>query len=464
MELFGFQNENEALFTSFVELLDNCVDAVISNTSIDREEKEINICLTPSKSGGTYCFSTVDNGIGMTGDSIPSLCGGMFSTSKGDSQSQTIGKYGVGLKAILLFYHATLTVSSSTRNEDCVTSYRLCLDPIGDRCSPLTVLKRKSVLKPEQLKSSLSGTQITIDSIKGDDSILYHQVEEYFHRLIALFPPFHLHIQITSHSSLEYHPPHLCSNRLFSFHEIGFASSREFSSTFHEESFDIDCFTLLLPTSSPIATEVRHQDDHASILLLRYVNYKPLLADSGGCGITKGFLQYSHWARYGYSLRWHDDSIRKGVTVIDGRGMNSKDVSERDLLVFVFHVQTRDRVRFSSLKKSALVESDRLKKGIKHCVTEVMNDVQRQFPTQFISKRQSKQLYIFRDVIPSVANSVTNLLSLMDPEKRQQCLSVLSLSSDSLSSVENHLIDSMNSILAKPIEDAKRRKRDNETT
>ena len=59
MELFGFQNENEDLFTSFVELLDNCVDAVISNTSIDREEKEINICLTPSKSGGTYCFSTV---------------------------------------------------------------------------------------------------------------------------------------------------------------------------------------------------------------------------------------------------------------------------------------------------------------------------------------------------------------------------------------------------------------------
>lgn len=52
--------------------------------------------------------------------------------------------------------------------------------------------------------------------------------------------------------------------------------------------------------------------------------------------------------------------------MIDGRGMNSKDVSERDLLVFVFHVQTRDRVRFSSLKKSALVESDRLKKGIKH--------------------------------------------------------------------------------------------------
>ena len=140
----------------------------------------------------------------MKGDSIPSLCGGMFSTSKGDSQSQTIGKYGVGLKAILLFYHSTLTVSSSTRDEDCVTSYRLCIDPVGDSSSPLTVLKRKAVPKPEQLRSSLSGTQITIDNIKGDDSLLYHQVEEYFHRFIAMFPPFHLQIHITSHSSLEY--------------------------------------------------------------------------------------------------------------------------------------------------------------------------------------------------------------------------------------------------------------------
>ena len=62
MELFGFQNENEALFTSFVELLDNCVDAVIANTAIDREEKEINISLTSNKSGEEYSFSTVDNG------------------------------------------------------------------------------------------------------------------------------------------------------------------------------------------------------------------------------------------------------------------------------------------------------------------------------------------------------------------------------------------------------------------
>ena len=52
--------------------------------------------------------------------------------------------------------------------------------------------------------------------------------------------------------------------------------------------------------------------------------------------------------------------------VIDSRGLNPKEVCERDLLVFVFHVQTQDRVQFTSLKKNALVENARLKKGIKH--------------------------------------------------------------------------------------------------
>ena len=61
--------------------------------------------------------------------------------------------------------------------------------------------------------------------------------------------------------------------------------------------------------------------------------------------------------------------------MIDGRGLNPKEVSERDLLVFVFHVQTRDRVQFSSLKKTALVENYRLKKGIKHVKTIDLGNV-----------------------------------------------------------------------------------------
>lgn len=68
-------------------------------------------------------------GIGMDGEAIPLLCGGVFSTSKNQGNQSTVGKYGVGLKAILLYYHSILSVSSSTRRQSNVTSYRLRMDP-----------------------------------------------------------------------------------------------------------------------------------------------------------------------------------------------------------------------------------------------------------------------------------------------------------------------------------------------
>ena len=107
MELFGFQNEDEALYTTFVEVLDNCIDAVLSDNNIKDEEREISISLTPSSSStNMISLSAVDNGIvmyffsflylgiGMEGDTIPSLLGGIFTSSKSCSfQHQTIGKF-----------------------------------------------------------------------------------------------------------------------------------------------------------------------------------------------------------------------------------------------------------------------------------------------------------------------------------------------------------------------------------
>ena len=119
MELFGFQNEGEALYTTFLEVLDNCIDAILSDNNMKDEEREISISLTTSSSSSDMIsLSAVDNGIfmlifkqnflflgiGMEGDSIPSLLGGIFNSSKSNtSQHQTIGKFGVGLKAILLY-------------------------------------------------------------------------------------------------------------------------------------------------------------------------------------------------------------------------------------------------------------------------------------------------------------------------------------------------------------------------
>lgn len=55
---------------------------------------------------------------------VPALCGGVFHSSK-QEKGCTIGKYGVGLKAIMLFYDTVLSVSSSTVSESSISSYQV---------------------------------------------------------------------------------------------------------------------------------------------------------------------------------------------------------------------------------------------------------------------------------------------------------------------------------------------------
>lgn len=60
----------------------------------------------------------------MNCDSIPELCGGIFNSSK-QKKGSFIGKYGIGLKAIMLYYKTALNVSSSTIEEISITSYQV---------------------------------------------------------------------------------------------------------------------------------------------------------------------------------------------------------------------------------------------------------------------------------------------------------------------------------------------------
>ena len=217
IELFGFQNKDEALYTTFVEVLDNCIDAILSDTNTKDEEREISISLTPSSSSSDkISLSAVDNGmvmhffsysylgIGMEGDAIPSLLGGIFTSSKSSAtQHQTIGTFGVGMKAILLYYNALLTVSSSTIHEHNVTSYCLRVDD-QQPTNALQVVRKRSIPKPVELQQTLSGTNIRIDQLVGDLSTLYSRICIYFQRLIALYPPFLITIRVSSFPPLCY--------------------------------------------------------------------------------------------------------------------------------------------------------------------------------------------------------------------------------------------------------------------
>ena len=61
MELFGFGNADDALFTSFIEVLDNSIDAVLNNPN-PVDEPTIRVSLVSSKQPNEFTLSTVDNG------------------------------------------------------------------------------------------------------------------------------------------------------------------------------------------------------------------------------------------------------------------------------------------------------------------------------------------------------------------------------------------------------------------
>ena len=67
LEIFGFGNDEEAIQSTFIELLDNSIDALLQNTTLDVNEKMIEIKLS-QQSDHSFCFDIIDNGIGMKGD------------------------------------------------------------------------------------------------------------------------------------------------------------------------------------------------------------------------------------------------------------------------------------------------------------------------------------------------------------------------------------------------------------
>ena len=61
MEIFGFASSSEALKTSFIELLDNSVDAVVNNHSIPASSKSISMKLSKQENrNGIYAFEVVE--------------------------------------------------------------------------------------------------------------------------------------------------------------------------------------------------------------------------------------------------------------------------------------------------------------------------------------------------------------------------------------------------------------------
>ena len=98
------------------------------------------------------------------------------------------------------------------------------------------------------------------------------------------------------------------------------------------------------------------------------------MAHAAVCGLTRSLLKLSHWARFGYSLRFQSE-LANGIAVIGQKGASAREVGEQDLLFLVAHLRSHDRIRFTSLTKTSLVEEEAIEKAMKHVTKETKCDV-----------------------------------------------------------------------------------------
>ncbi|KAK8824143.1 hypothetical protein WA556_003468 [Blastocystis sp. ATCC 50177/Nand II] len=414
----------------------------------------IDCSVTQSSTEGEYRFIVIDNGIGMEDSQIPSLCGGLFKTSKRFSQTSfngttgTIGKYGVGIKAILLYYNTEITVSSSTLSESSIATYQL-----GFEGSSIRVRNKKQTAKPTPLRNTLSGTRITVNHIRGNGALAYAFLTSYLTHLFLLNPPFHLHLSFDSFPPLDFgkETPTLSPSLrepLLDVLPALFPAGESFprySSHQEEDVFSLDCFLFVLPpsTRSLRSTGENSCEDRLSMFLLSFGNSKPLFSQSRECGLVAAVLHYPHWSSYGMKLRFRGQAEDRFVTLLDC-GVEAK---EREGLALVVHLRSSAPIPFTSLTKHSVQPSRTIDLLMKRCLEDVLPRLRERNPLQYVSRASQKRLLVYRDTIPSVANSVTNILALMEPETRRRCLALLHWEEKSLEQVEGEMISRMNAIL-----------------
>lgn len=139
-------------------------------------------------------------------------------------------------------------------------------------------------------------------------------------------------------------------------------------------------------------------------------------------------LHYPHWSSYGMKLRYRGQAEDRFVTLLDC----GVDAREREGLALVVHLHSSAPIPFTSLTKHSVQPSrtiDLLMKRVgcgrrnhKQCLDDVLPRLRERDPLQYVSRASQKrvvsagvndgQLLVYRDTIPSVANSVTNILAL----------------------------------------------------
>jgi hypothetical protein len=192
--LVGFGQSGAPLLQAVRELTENAIDAGAGRLSV-------RLSLAPAQrvppQGGqvVYIIEVEDNGCGISSHALASLLGNVFSSTKAPCAAGSFGRYGVGVKAALLYATRSLQelgspdatplhIVTSTLEDDHVTSARVGLG--GEPLAPLVACER--YLKGDiSLKGTLARLVLAADASTANALASGEELLAYFTR-IALIP------------------------------------------------------------------------------------------------------------------------------------------------------------------------------------------------------------------------------------------------------------------------------------
>ena len=382
LSLAGFSGDLCAFMTC-KELIENAVDATCDvpdgGIRLDVDARESN-----------WLVSCEDNGRGFEVDSVEALCN-VFSSSKRNAGRASTGKFGVGLKAMVLMCSEAckqdVVITSAIRGSGSAVKFRLSCDPLGE-----VVMS-----EPHLIERSSSGwtTQVLVHCpVPPSLEEFVESVSVYISELCTSFktPQFGVEFILDGKSIVKF-PTN---------EPVSFVSH-------HDASGLIRC------TANLSFGEITRR-----ITIVRFVNGVPLITPSSmACNLLQGALGVVcklspslgiELGKGSVAESSTTDMVRSHVSVASG----PPDSSWTSLNIRVNIVQQQSRnIEYNCLSKDAVVgvknTSASLPIVVARCVRACLKKAQAKFRSEFQSHEDFEYKCAVAKHIPCIAHSLSAL-------------------------------------------------------
>ncbi|CAI5716001.1 unnamed protein product [Peronospora effusa] len=371
LELLGFGSHRDALVQAVKELFENALDATQSLSSdyswSDAPLELLRIDVKLNDDTGHVDIVCADTGSGMHAHQVKLLCCNAFETTKVNREGGgrcTSGKYGVGLKAAMLYSQLEASDAClkivTTSNSDGILYVQLRIDPDSEETA---VVKKVAHFIVDEDHQQFSGTEMRLSLPCPQDILELESVADtltlYFQSLRYIAPPF-VGVQFnfnvgeisTSVNCLHGEEP---IDRFVA--DLG-KSADDILYAIHDEEFvSISCVALMLGE-----TELGNERD-IEVSLLRFANHAPLINgdDFFLCGTTKGVSAAKLWRKYGFRCKKNTSHLTNQLVASPLRAATRLEDDGADTSHLVLAVDicvassARDTgIKYGGLKKNTL--------------------------------------------------------------------------------------------------------------